>query len=144
MNLLHASIATIAPSVLLAAANRKSTQIGQRVDGSGSGFGLYAILISMVAIGLLGLTIYLLFRWRRMRADLPYHNARALFHELCGAHQLSSADRRLLRDMAEWHELPTPALLFVEPDRFDVPEMIADLQGDESLTRLKSRLFAMS
>lgn len=68
---------------------------------------------------------------------------RALFRALCGAHQLSRSDRQLLRQLAHAHALNQPALLFVEPERFDTAELGEAWQKQrERLAELRSRLFA--
>lgn len=67
---------------------------------------------------------------------------RALFRALCRAHQLRRSECQLLRQLAHAHALNQPALLFVEPDRFDAAELgEAWHKQRERLAELRSRLF---
>ena len=68
---------------------------------------------------------------------------RALFRALCRAHQLGRSDRQLLKQLALRHELAQPAMLFVQPDRFDVAELGEAWQKHrQRLAELRCRLFA--
>jgi hypothetical protein len=66
----------------------------------------------------------------------------ALFGELCQAHQLTFADRRLLRHLAHARHLPDPSRLFVEPQLFEGP-VIRQAFGAQAdrVTALQRRLF---
>jgi hypothetical protein len=65
-----------------------------------------------------------------------------LFHELCRAHQIGWSDRRLLRDLASYHELPHAAGLFVEPQRLAASGLDPALTDRApEILRLQARLF---
>jgi hypothetical protein len=58
---------------------------------------------------------------RNYRVDpgRPVDKPKNLFRDLCWAHDLTRREIALLRSLADHWRLATPALLFVEPARFD-------------------------
>lgn len=70
-------------------------------------------------------------------------NPGALFRALCRAHQLGRFDRSLLKQLARAHQLEQPALLFVEPARFDTEALgEAFRRQRDRIAGLRARLFA--
>jgi len=61
---------------------------------------------------------------------------------LCRAHGLDWSTRRLLKQLAAEWELTSPALLFVEPDRFNTSRLSVEWQDHaELLEHLRHQLF---
>lgn len=102
-----------------------------------------ALLLALV-IGIAGFVgLWALARWvtRQDRSDSYYH-PEALFRSLCRAHQLGRRERRLLEELARWHELDQPAILFLAPERFDPEGLSGSLrQQTERLLAIRARLF---
>jgi hypothetical protein len=96
---------------------------------------LSALVLVLAVIGIVLLTKRCVAESERRRTSSP----RALFRELCRAHQLSWSDRQLLLKLAAWHALPDPALLFIEPARFQVAAGLDDYR--ERLAQLQRQLF---
>lgn len=97
------------------------------------------ILLGAFAIGVLILS-WLLSRQERRRT---YNSPQALFRELCRAHGLDRASRRLLAQLARWQRLEHPALLFVEPNRFEPANLSPYLSTQRrAFESLRNRLFA--
>jgi hypothetical protein len=71
-----------------------------------------------------------------------YDDPNALFRELCRKHHLGFANKRLLKRLAAAWELEEPALLFVQPERFETENLPLDLRNQGSrLAQLQKRLF---
>ncbi len=65
-----------------------------------------------------------------------------LFRELCLAHQLDSASRRLLLQLADGLNLAQPARVFVTPAAFEPGRVPPDLRGRmDELKQLRAKLF---
>jgi hypothetical protein len=72
------------------------------------------------------------------RCDDPHK----LFRELCMAHRLDRASRRLLLHLADATRMPQPAQVFLTPAAFDPARLPAALRGRvDELKRLRERLF---
>lgn len=103
--------------------------------GLGSGFSLIVTALSCA--------LYFLIRYRRGR---PLDDSRSLFRELCHAHDLTGAERRLVKRLALGLELPSPAALFVDssiwrlPDGSDRHPRISKADWDK-LLKLQCTLF---
>jgi hypothetical protein len=70
------------------------------------------------------------------------NSSRRLFGELCRAHQLGYARRRLLKRLAAARGLSNSALLFVEPQWFDTTNLPVDLtERADELERIRDDLF---
>jgi len=104
-----------------------------------------AFEVFLVAGGLLLACIVLLLvgRYLRRFENLKsYDSPPELFRELCRAHGLNWSSRRLLKRLAAEWELPSPALLFVEPERFNATRLPPNWRGDAArLENLRERLF---
>jgi hypothetical protein len=100
------------------------------------------LLAAGLAIGVL--VAWHLSRWRaRPASDASPHNPYKLLGELCRAHQLSAAQKRLLEWLAADRELLQPALVFLDPILLDSAIAHADSPGvRKRLTELRARLFA--
>ncbi len=71
------------------------------------------------------------------------YRPQGLFRELCRAHQLNRADRQLLKHLASLGQLEHPAMLFVQPERFERANLPEELEAStEELAQLRDRLFA--
>lgn len=57
----------------------------------------------------------------RVRRNSSSDNSRALFRELCRAHELSRAERRLLSGLAMHLRLKAPCLLFIDSNLWELP-----------------------
>ena len=102
------------------------------------GTGQILLMVSVVlAVLFSGLMAVQLLRWKRQR---DAHNPWALFRELCSAHHLKATDRRLLAQLAKGQKLQQPALLFVEPERFDT-NRLANQSDAKPLQLIRDRLF---
>jgi hypothetical protein len=74
---------------------------------------------------------------------ISYRSPRSLFRALCRAHQLGRAERQLLRRLAREHRLSQPALVFVEPERFNAEALSSAWRNEQARLRaLRERLFA--
>lgn len=79
--------------------------------------------------------------WRHARQHREYKSARRLFRELARAHGLTLAEQQLLREIAAWHNMPIPALLFVEPRRFQSSALTETIGRPDAIADLASKLF---
>ncbi len=104
-----------------------------------------AFEVLLVAGGLVLVCIVLILvgrYFRRFENLKSYNSPPELFRELCRAHGLNWSSRRLLKRLAAEWQLPSPALLFVEPERFDTARLSAKWRDDEDrLEHLRERLF---
>ena len=126
---------------LFAAGNRSFGQWGNRSQEMETDlFGLLVVLAGMLVLVFFAWGFSSWQKWRESRiVDSP----RALFKELCAAHSLDRADRELLYEIAQWHQLADPVQLFVEPRLFQPSAMHQDLDCDLEVQELQARLFAI-
>jgi len=91
----------------------------------------------------ISLTLILIGRhFRRFERMKSYNNTPELFRELCRLHRLDWSSRRLLKRLAAEWEMTSPALLFIEPERFNAARLPADWQEQSAqLERLRHQLF---
>jgi hypothetical protein len=89
------------------------------------------------------LTLLLIGRhFRRFERLKSYDSPPELFRELCRVHRLDWSSRRLLRRLAAEWEMTSPALLFIEPERFNAARLPDDWQPHApKLERLRQQLF---
>jgi hypothetical protein len=85
--------------------------------------GAVAILAAMAIIGT---AAWLVARHFTKRDQHPCNDPYKLFAELCRAHRLDRQQRRLLKRLTRAHALQQPALLFLEPERFEVSTLAAE------------------
>ena len=100
----------------------------------------------VLILGTVTLIVILAVIWqpvsRRRRKDFDYDSPPRLFSDLCRAHRLSWANRRLLKQLATARGLASPAVLFVEPEYFDMTNVPAALKGNVAeLRTLRHTLF---
>lgn len=102
----------------------------------------FGALAAGLAVGVLIAWCYSRSSGRRQEESLP-HNPQQLFGELCRAHKLSAAQRRLLEWLAAERQLLQPALVFLDPILLESAIAHADSPSvRKRLTELRSRLFA--
>jgi hypothetical protein len=66
-----------------------------------------------------------------------------LFRDLCAAHRLTYRQRHLLRRVAQAQQLPQPAILFLNPQSWDLgPASPLDPRTRQELESLQRQLFA--
>lgn len=91
----------------------------------------------------ISVTLILVGRYfRRFERLKTYDSPPELFRELCRVHRIDWANRRLLKRLAAEWEMTSPALLFIEPERFNaarLPEHWHEKTGQ--LEALRQRLF---
>jgi len=83
--------------------------------------------------------------WYSERKGKPRrcNSPKRLFWSLCRAHDLSWRDRWILWRLSRYQELDDPARLFLEPHRFDSPNLSFALQRHPArIASLRERLFA--
>lgn len=98
----------------------------------------YAVALALMAAG------WALVNYVRRRNDMTERcdDPHKLFRELCLAHRLDRASRRLLLHLAEAARLPQPAQVFLTPSAFDPARLPASLRSRaDELERLRERLF---
>ncbi len=125
----------------LLAENSRFAHMGNRVKDSKTDLdltGLFAVLGGLLVLVVLGWGISY---WRARRESRVVNSPRALFRELCSAHGMSRAERDLLHEIAQWHNLADPVQLFIEPERFQPAEMHEALNCEAEATELQNRLF---
>lgn len=102
----------------------------------------------LVLIGLLALVIlaaWLLTRYIQYRDGSGSASPRALFAELCRAHRLDWTARRLLSQLARYHQLGSPARLFVELHFFRTDHVTGALrQRRTEIRSLRDKIFGAS
>ncbi len=100
-------------------------------------------LLILVAVTLL---VVVTIAWQaissRRRRDFDHDRPSRLFADLCRAHKLSWANRRLLKHLAAARDLKCPAALFVEPEFFDMTNVPPALKASAGeLRQLRHKLF---
>jgi hypothetical protein len=72
-----------------------------------------------------------------------YNSPKQLFRSLCNLHELTRSERRILSHLARVDQLPQPACVFLEPDRFDAAMKAPAFQSQrKQLEQLRAKLFA--
>jgi hypothetical protein len=127
----------------LLAVRRELPRVWGRFDHQQPADGMSQTLV-VVGMAILVALIFLI--WlranRRERREFQSDSSARLFRELCRAHNLNRADRRLLKRLAVSSGLASQALLFVEPQHFDSANLPRGLQASgNDLQRLRERLF---
>jgi hypothetical protein len=89
-------------------------------------------------------TLFLIGRYfRRFERLKSYDSPPELFRELCRVHKLDWSTRRLLKRLAAEWEMTSPALLFIEPERFNVSRLPMEWHEETTrLEQLREQLFA--
>ena len=130
---------------LLLAGQAQYVHMGRRFRRRGGGIDWTELLLPIAVIACVAGIAWLVSRYFKFRAERNADSPQALFAELCQAHELSWPNQQLLRALANAHRLPSPAQLFVEPERFDVERLGRAFESREAqVLALRSRLFADS
>jgi hypothetical protein len=107
-----------------------------------TGIDLLGLLLALGGVLLVAFLAWGFSYWQKRRESLMLNSPRALFRELCTAHGLDRADRDLLYEIAQWHEISDPVQLFIEPQRFQPKEMRQSLDCETEAQELEAKLFA--
>jgi hypothetical protein len=132
------------PCQLLGAAGERTGQLGRPFQSERSEPDLGELLIMAGALASAVVVIIafrFLARWVLARRERNYHSPRRLLQELCRTHDLSQSDCQLVREIAAWHELPHPGVLFIDRRRWQSPQMHAELGRSAEIASLADRLF---
>ena len=116
--------------------------LGQRFRSGGGGLNTTTAVLLGAAVAILLVLAVLISRRIDARQRKGYCSPRALFRELCRAHELDRSGRHLLRRLVRFHQLGVPARIFVEPKLFDpedVSPALAARRGE--LESLRDRIF---
>jgi hypothetical protein len=91
----------------------------------------------------IAVTLILIGRYvRRFERMKSYNSPPELFRELCRLHRLDWSSRHLLKRLAAEWEMTSPALLFIEPERFNVARLPEEWQDKTpQLEQLRHKLF---
>lgn len=101
---------------------------------------LWWVFVAALVIAAFGVVASVLAKQDKRRL---YNSPKALFLDLCKAHELDRANRALLKQMAHAQKLNVPARLFLEPDRFDPALLGPEMRSQrEAVAALRNRLFA--
>ncbi len=104
--------------------------------------GLLPIAILVLVLATAGVGIWLLSRYFNRKYQGGYNSPRALFTELCTAHDLDYQDRRILKRLAKFHGFKHPARIFLEPGRFESNNVADALNEDpEIIEKLRDQIF---
>jgi hypothetical protein len=100
----------------------------------------------LVVVGMAAMVALVMLIWlrasRREKRPFSTNSSARLFRELCRAHGLSYANRRLLKRLAAARGLAGPAFVFVEPKHFDTANLPDGLQNSaDDVRRLRAQLF---
>ena len=130
---------------LLLAGEAQYVHMGRRFRRRGGGIDWTELLLPIAVIACVVGIAWLVSRYFKLRAERNADSPQALFAELCQAHELDWPTQQLLRALANAHRLPSPAQLFLEPDRFDVERLGRAFDSRQAqIAALRSRLFAKS
>jgi hypothetical protein len=130
---------------LFGAAGDRMGQLGRRFSSDRSELDTGELLMMAGALaGAIAVVFVLRFlvRWILARRERNFHNPRRLLLELCRTHDLSKSDCQLVREIAAWHALPQPAILFIDRKRWQSPQMRAELGRTAEIDNLAERLFS--
>jgi len=127
----------------LLAGQAQYLDMGRRFRRGGGAIDWTNLLLPVAAIACVVGIAWLVSRYLKLREARNADSPQALFAELCEAHGLDWPNQQLLLALANAYQLPSPAQLFVEPERFDVDRLgRAFANRKVQVTALRSRLFA--
>src|SRR5262245_27773720 len=100
------------------------------------------LIFSVTGVLVVSVLLWQLFTsW--VNGRLPSNSPRGLFRELCRAHRIDRAGRRLLKRLAVARGITPPVLLFVHPECFSVADLPDDLNDHAmEIVRLDEILFS--
>jgi len=116
-------------------------EMGRNFRRGGAAFSFTKLVILFAALALVGVASWLLATFYRMSVCETCNHPGKLFRELCRAHELDRGSCRLLRQLAEQHNLEQPALVFVDTSLWNVTFEEAE---QDRIAQLKTMLFAES
>ncbi len=129
----------------LLAGQAQYVHMGRRFRRGGSGMEWTELALPIAVIACVVAVAWLVQRYLKLREARNTNSSQALFAELCQAHGLDWPSQQLLLALANAYRLPSPAQLFVEPERFDVERLgTAFANRTAQVAALRSRLFAGS
>lgn len=122
--------------VFLWAQQGRFRPLGEGNPGESSPLELDGAVVGVIVLAVASVALWTIWQYvarkeRARRAYSPQH----LFRQLCQAHGLDRAERKVLGRLVEQQGLEHPGRVFLEPERFD---------GDSGpmLVKIKERLFA--
>jgi hypothetical protein len=116
--------------------------LGDRFGGSGAGLSTTDVVLLVAVVVLAVFAVFVLQRYVPQQNRGTRNDPNQLFRDLCRAHGLGGADRRLLKRLAAWRGLSHPAIVFVMPECFETATLPPELQGAaHDVMRLRVRLF---
>jgi hypothetical protein len=125
----------------LLAATRRSDRIGRRFQPDEAVISFQQFVIVIVALLVGTILAWFIANQIKKRREQSYDNPRRLFRELCRAHALSNAERKLLHQIAGFHQLANPNQLFVERELFDAPALATAIGNRDNIDSLRGLLF---
>ena len=130
---------------LLLAQADKMRNLGSHFRGESTDFTWHDGVMPFVAAVIVVVLLWAAFRFSQGKERRALNNSQALFRELCRAHGLNARGTRLLAELARSHGLVNPALLFVEPERFEPAYVGAKFESRSSeVEALAVRLFGQN
>lgn len=126
----------------LLATRPDSYRVWGRFDRQRATFGATEWLIAAGAIALV-VAVWVSYRLAiHHQKEFWCDNSSRLFHDLCRAHRLDLANRRLMKKLASERGVDHPADLFVEPEYFDTANLPPALKTSATeLRQLRHQLF---
>ena len=123
-------------------AARQELSVWGRFDHQRPGIGTSELIVIAFVVVLLAGSLAWQMLKRRYQREFLYNSPSRLFGELCHAHQLDRAARRLLKRLAVARDLKNATELFVEPNHFDAASLPPALkQSAPALRQLRHKLF---
>ena len=136
-------LVVLATQGVLLGGQARYVHMGRRFQRGGSRLETGDLLVLLVVLVAVTAAVWLLSWYLNYREKRGHDSPRRLFHELCRAHRIGWSDRHLLRQLARWHRLPCPSLLFLDPQRFDLEQAGPAFSARSGrLVALRDRLFA--
>jgi hypothetical protein len=116
--------------------------LAARLDRPRANFDREWIFLAGLAVVLA--LVLLLSHWssRRRQREFWCDSPKGVFHELCRAHRLDRANRRLLQRLGTAREVENLAEFFVEPEKLDATDLPPAMKpAVTELRQLRHRLF---
>ena len=82
--------------------------------------------------------------WKRRQGQLPHRHPQRLFAALCSAHRLDRNQRRVIAQLAEFHHVAQPSVLFMQPERFAPANLVGFNCNLQEVHQLDEHLFGAS
>ncbi|MDX1945613.1 MAG: hypothetical protein SFU86_09395 [Pirellulaceae bacterium] len=128
---------------MLLAENGGFLHLGDHFRAGGSNFSAASLATVAFVAAVIALAIWIASRRLETGERRKTNSAGRLMHELCQAHRLTHAQRRLLGRVARQAKLVEPALVFVDRTSIDAAIAKADVpRAKRELELLRKILFA--